>query len=73
MACTIGHKINNPLSSLIFALATLKNEMHAEKLPEEFEVIEKSITRIKNLASDLIQLKEPKIVDYIPGTGMLKL
>ena len=73
MACTIGHQINNPLSSLMCALNSMKFELLKGRQNEDFDIIEKSISRIKNLAADLIHLKEPKITDYIPGTIMLKL
>jgi sigma-B regulation protein RsbU (phosphoserine phosphatase) len=73
MACTIGHQINNPLSSLMCALNSMKFELLKGGQNEDFDIIEKSICRIKNLAVDLIHLKEPKITDYIPGTTMLKL
>lgn len=73
MACTIGHQINNPLSSLMCALNSMKFEHLKGGQNEDFDIIEKSISRIKNLAADLIHLKEPKITDYIPGTTMLKL
>ncbi|MGE5845359.1 MAG: response regulator, partial [Ignavibacteria bacterium] len=73
MACTIGHQINNPLSSLMCALNSMKFDYLKGGQNEDFDIIEKSISRIKNLAADLIHLKEPKITDYIPGTTMLKL
>jgi len=73
MACTIGHQINNPLSSLMCALNSMKFDYLKVGQNEDFDIIEKSISRIKNLAADLIHLKEPKITDYIPGTTMLKL
>jgi len=73
MACTIGHQINNPLSSLMCALNSIKNEFLKNEQNEDFILIEKSISRIKNLVSDLIHLKDPKMVDYMPGTRMIKL
>ncbi len=73
MACTIGHQINNPLSSLMCALNSMKREFLKGGQNEDFDIVEKSVSRIKNLGADLIHLKDPKITDYIPGTTMLKL
>jgi sigma-B regulation protein RsbU (phosphoserine phosphatase) len=72
MACTIGHQINNPLNSLICALDSLKGMLKNEQ-NEDIQLIEKSLARIKNLASNLRHIKDPELVDYIPGTKMLKL
>ncbi|HVO75806.1 MAG TPA: response regulator [Ignavibacteriaceae bacterium] len=73
MACTIGHQINNPLSSLMYALKSVKFECLKGGQNEDFDLMEKSVSRIKNLAAELIHLKDPKIIDYVPGTSMLKL
>ncbi len=76
MACTIGHKINNPLSSLVMSVQNLKDEI--KELPsanfeEEFNIISKSIERIKFLANDLVSLQTPEIVDYTSTNKMIKL
>lgn len=76
MACTIGHKINNPLSSLIITLNNLEDELktNGKKLFEEdFNVINQSIERIKTLVNDLTNLKNPEVIDYTDDKKMIKL
>lgn len=76
MATTIGHKINNPLSSLSVSLKTLESDLEQiekEKFKEDFELINEALTRIKLLANDLSHLKNPETEDYTSETKMLKL
>lgn len=76
MACTIGHKINNPLSSLIMSVQNLQEELeHQAKksFKEDLIVIKESIDRIKVLANDLIHLQNPEMTDYTDTNKMLKL
>ncbi|HEX2866332.1 MAG TPA: response regulator [Ignavibacteriales bacterium] len=76
MACTIGHQINNPLSSLIMSLKSLETEMEASKMKkpdEDFFIINESIERIKKFVQALINLENPEIVSYTPDSKMLKI
>lgn len=79
MACTIGHKINNPLSSLVVSIHNIEEEIKkiekAEKksFAEDFNIISQSIERIKILVNDLTHLQNPKIIDYTSDNKMLKL
>ncbi len=74
MACTIGHKINNPLSSLSMSIENLHTELKQKAdLNEDFEIIEKSIKRIKKLVEDLISIQNPEMIDYTSGNKMLRL
>ncbi|MCU7497464.1 MAG: response regulator [Ignavibacteria bacterium] len=76
MACTIGHQINNPLSSLIMSLKSLEAEMESAKMKkpdEDFYVINESIERIKKFVQALINLENPEIVSYTPDSKMLKI
>ncbi|MGE5399242.1 MAG: response regulator [Ignavibacteriales bacterium] len=76
MACTIGHQINNPLSSLIMSLKNLESELEAakkQKLDEDFYVINESIERIKKFVQALINLENPEIVNYTPDSKMLRI
>ncbi len=76
MACTIGHKINNPLSSLLMAIKNVEDEIKSEigdSVSEDFKVISQSIDRIKDLANDLEHLKNPELVNYSNDSKMIKL
>ena len=76
MACTIGHKINNPLSSLIMSLESLESEIEEEKkekIQEDFYIIEESIKRIKQFVEALQNLKNPELTDYTSNKKMLKI
>jgi len=76
MACTIGHKINNPLSSLMMAIRNIEDELqslNAKSLDDDFKVISQSIERIKALATDLAHLKNPELVEYTKDSKMIKL
>ena len=76
MACTIGHKINNPLSSLIMSVQNLQEELDSKKkaeFKEDLIVIKESIERIKVLANDLTHLQNPEMTDYTGANKMLKL
>ncbi len=79
MACTIGHKINNPLSSLVVSIHNIEEEIkkiektEKKSFAEDFNVISQSIERIKILVNDLTHLQNPKIIDYTSDNKMLKL
>jgi sigma-B regulation protein RsbU (phosphoserine phosphatase) len=76
MACTIGHKINNPLSSLIMAVKNLGEDLKSIKKynnNEDIRIIEESADRIKKLAEDLILIENPTIIDYTSENKMIKL
>jgi DNA-binding response OmpR family regulator len=76
LACTIGHKINNPLSSLIFSLNSIEEELDApmkKKLIEELSVVKKSIENIKELSNSLVNLANPNLIDYSSGQQMIDL
>lgn len=76
MACTIGHQINNPLSSLMMSLQNIESEINVDdndELKSDLELIHKSITKIKQLTADLTQLQNPEMIDYASNNKMLKL
>ena len=75
MACTIGHKINNPLSSLVFSLKNLENEIAQQNKSthaEDFASVNESIERIKKFVNELIHLKNPEVVSYFEENRMIK-
>jgi len=77
MATTIGHKINNPLSSLTVSIKNIQDELkEIEKessIEEDLEIISRAVDRIKSLANDLTHLKNPEMIDYSPDNKMIKL
>lgn len=76
MACTLGHKMNNPLSSLIFSFMNIQDEIKKSKrtdLDEDLQVVNESISRIRTHITDLMKLKDPRLTDYTSENKMLKL
>lgn len=75
MAATIGHKINNPLSSLLLSLKNIENEIlpsEKEKLREDFSTINESIERIRKFVEELIHLKSAETEDYTSDQKMIR-
>lgn len=76
MACTIGHNLNNPLSSLSMAIENLKTEITEKNKSgheDDLKIIQLSIEKIKSLAAQLINIQNPKLVDYSQNQKMIKL
>lgn len=76
MACTIGHQINNPLSSLLMTISSIQDEIREKKidyLEDDFKIVSQSIQRIKSLVDDLIHLQNPTTIDYTSESKMIKL
>ncbi|MEI7812244.1 MAG: response regulator [Ignavibacteria bacterium] len=76
MACTLGHQINNPLSSLIMSLKSLQEEVQSpkiDKFEDDFYIINESIERIKQFVRTLVNLENPEIVNYTLDSKMLKI
>ncbi|MBI1938144.1 MAG: response regulator [Ignavibacteriales bacterium] len=76
MACTIGHKINNPLSSLVLSIKSIENELSREdlqKLSEDIKIMKESTDRIHKFVQELIHLQNPQLVDYVDENRMLKI
>lgn len=75
MACTIGHKINNPLSSLVLSVKNIETEIteiEKSKLAEDFSTVNESIDRIKKFVNELTNLQNPQVVDYSQEKRMIK-
>lgn len=75
MACTIGHKINNPLSSLTLSVNSLENELSKEdaaKYSEDFKILKESAERINKFVQELIHLQNPQVIDYVEENQMIK-
>ncbi len=77
MATTIGHKINNPLSSLTVSIKNIQDELKEidkdATIDEDLEIISRAVERIQSLANDLTHLKNPEMIDYSPDNKMIKL
>lgn len=82
LAATIGHQINNPLSSLIVTVNALKKELeeHSHSIKkekvqlyqEEFLIIDESIKRIEKFVDALMKIKDPEIIKYVSSQSMIK-
>lgn len=76
LACTIGHKINNPLSSLKIAMNNLKESVPAktsDHIDEDFEIMQQAIERIQTFVQQLTHLENPEIINYTDDSKMIKL
>jgi sigma-B regulation protein RsbU (phosphoserine phosphatase) len=76
MACTIGHKINNPLGSLLISVKNVEDEISkVEKntFDEDFSVIYQSVEKIRTLVNSLINLQAPNLIDYTSDQKMINL
>ncbi len=75
LACSIGHNINNPLSSLKLAVSDLKEMIAAKnnnQTEEDFQIIQQSIERIQTFVQQLIHLENPQIINYSDNSKMIK-
>lgn len=75
LACSIGHNINNPLSSLKLAITDLKEivaSKNANQTEEDFQIIQQSIDRIQTFVQQLIHLENPQLINYSDNSKMIK-
>lgn len=75
LACSIGHNINNPLSSLKIAVSDLKDIIAAKnynQTEEDFQIIQQSIERIQTFVQQLIHLENPQLINYSDNSKMIK-
>jgi sigma-B regulation protein RsbU (phosphoserine phosphatase) len=73
LACTIGHQINNPLSSLILSIQNLEGEIGDDKFKDDFMIINKAVERIRKFGDALKNLQNPEMVSYALDNKMLKI
>lgn len=75
LACTIGHQINNPLSSLKMSLESLKEslDINSEGVEEDIFVVDESLKRIQEFVRALQKLQSSEIMDYALDKKMLKI
>lgn len=75
LACSIGHNINNPLSSLKLAITDLKEivaSKNTNQTEEDFQIIQQSIERIQTFVQQLIHLENPQLINYSDNSKMIK-
>ena len=74
LACTIGHQINNPLSSLKMSITSLKGEIDKskEEINDDLFIIEESLKRIQEFVKALQNLKSPEIMEYALTNKMIR-
>jgi DNA-binding response OmpR family regulator len=75
MACTIGHNINNPLSSLVLSIKNIEHELAKlgkHNLVEDLSNVNQSVERIKNFVDELTHLQNPEMVNYSDESKMIK-
>lgn len=73
MACTIGHQINNPLTSLKLSLQSVVSDIDPKNISDDLLIIEQSIVKIKNLVDTLINIENPEIISYSDEKNMIKI
>ncbi len=76
MAATIGHKINNPLSSLIMSVQNLQldlSKLEQESREDDFAIILESVKRIRKFVEALQNLHNPEFTKYALDNKILKL
>ncbi len=76
IATTIGHKINNPLSSLLITVRNLESGLTGkleETHREDFTIMKESINRIEAFVAELVNLQNPELEIYINDKKMLKI
>jgi phosphoserine phosphatase RsbU/P len=75
LAATLGHQINNPLGALALTLQNLEEELKQQaegNYQEDFEVVNESIERIKEIVEKLKRLDDPEVIGYSSDRRMLK-
>lgn len=76
LACTIGHQLNNPLSSLVITLQNLRielQEMNLSKFNDDFELMNGAMDRIMNAVEALKNIQNPEVIKYANDLSMIKL
>jgi len=76
MAATLGHQMNNPLSAVNMALASLKKNIqdrNFKEIDDDIKLIQQSVQRMQEITQKLMMLKDPKLITYLDNLKMLKL
>lgn len=76
VAATLGHEINNPLTAVLGYLEMVRTHLgkgDAAKALEDLGRIEKAAERIRKVVARLLELDDPRMKPYLPGSFMLDL
>ena len=76
VAATLGHEINNPLTGVLGYLELVRVHVAAgdrEKALRDLEKIDKAADRIRAVVARLLELDDPRLKPYLPGTMMIDL
>jgi len=76
IACTIGHKLSNPLNSFTLSLKSLLDKLSRKdlkELNEELTIIKLSVEKMKVLIVELNKLEKPELTNYSSDIKMLKM
>jgi len=74
MAATLGHQMNNPLSAVNMALASLKKNIqdrNFKEIDDDIKLIQQSVQRMQEITQKLMMLKDPKLITYLDNLKML--
>lgn len=76
VAATLGHEINNPLTGVLGYLELVRTHIAAgdrERAMADIDRIEKAADRIRAVVARLLELEDPRLKQYLPGTMMIDL
>jgi DNA-binding response OmpR family regulator len=76
VAATLGHEINNPLTGVLGYLELVRVHVRSgdrERTLADIERIEKAAERIRAVVARLLELEDPRLKPYLPGTMMIDL
>ena len=76
MAVSLNHEINNPLATIQMSLDVLTQKVKDGKREDLEQIISLSknqCSRIKDLVSNISNISEPVVEEYVSGTKMIKL
>jgi len=79
LTVSLQHEINNPLTSVLAQSQVLIMKMNADQnvpmdfIKERLITIEREAKRIRELLRNLVNITEPVVREYIPGTEMIDI
>ncbi|HEY9167228.1 MAG TPA: response regulator [Candidatus Kryptonia bacterium] len=76
LSATVGHEINNPLNVIYLALDMMRKSLKAgeyDKLERGIELIAETADRLKQIAKQFIDLRDPQSTNYIDELKMIDI